>query len=74
MEEAVGDLVERANERLLELSNQQYSFVADGTSFDIRDHHNADEVRGAKPGSTGAVGFVGLEHPPEMPPDVAEYC
>ena len=60
MEEAVGDLVERANERLLELSNQQYSFVADGTSFDIRDHHNADEVRGAKTLSGGETFLASL--------------
>ena len=60
MEEAIGDLVERANERLLELSSQQYSFVADGTSFDIRDHHNADEVRGAKTLSGGETFLASL--------------
>ena len=60
LEEAVGDLVERANERLLALSNQQYSFVADGTSFDICDHHNADEVRSAKTLSGGETFLASL--------------
>ena len=60
LEEAVADLVERANDRLLQLSNQQYSFVAEGTSFDIRDHHNADEVRGAKTLSGGETFLASL--------------
>lgn len=60
MEEAVGDLKERASERLLELSNRQYSFAADGTDFDIRDHHNADEVRGAKTLSGGETFLASL--------------
>ena len=60
LEDAVGKLVERANERLLELSSQQYSFVADGTSFDIRDHHNADEVRSAKTLSGGETFLASL--------------
>ena len=60
MQEAVGTLVERANERLLQLSGGQYSFVAEGTSFDIRDHHNADEVRGAKTLSGGETFLASL--------------
>lgn len=60
MEEAVGDLKERASRRLLELSNRQYSFAADGTDFDIRDHHNADEVRGAKTLSGGETFLASL--------------
>lgn len=60
LEDAVGNLVERANERLLELSSGQYSFVADGTSFDIRDHHNADEVRSAKTLSGGETFLASL--------------
>lgn len=60
MEEAVGDLKERASERLLELSNRQYSFAADGTDFDVRDHHNADEVRGAKTLSGGETFLASL--------------
>ena len=60
MQEAVGTLVERATERLLQLSGGQYSFVADGTSFNIRDHHNADEVRGAKTLSGGETFLASL--------------
>ena len=60
LEEAVGDLVERSNKRLLELSNGQYSFVPVGTSFDICDHHNADEVRGAKTLSGGETFLASL--------------
>lgn len=60
MEEAVGDLKERASERLLELSNGQYSFAADGTDFDICDHHSADEVRGAKTLSGGETFLASL--------------
>lgn len=60
LEEVVASLVVRANERLLELSGGQYSFVADGTSFDIRDHHNADEVRGSKTLSGGETFLASL--------------
>ena len=60
MEEAVARLLEQANERLLGLSGGQYSFVADGTSFDVRDHHNADEVRAAKTLSGGETFLASL--------------
>ena len=60
MEEAVGDLKERASERLLELSNRQYSFALDGTDFDVCDHHSADEVRGAKTLSGGETFLASL--------------
>lgn len=60
LEGAVADLVERANDRLLRLSDQQYSFVADATSFKICDHHNADEVRVAKTLSGGETFLASL--------------
>lgn len=60
MEEAVGDLKERASERLLELSNRQYSFAPDGTDLDVCDHHSADEVRGAKTLSGGETFLASL--------------
>lgn len=60
MEEAVGDLKERASDRLLELSNGQYSFATDGTDFDVCDHHSADEVRGAKTLSGGETFLASL--------------
>ncbi len=60
LEGAVGDLVERANEHLEVLSGGQYSFVADETSFNVCDHHNADEVRGAKTLSGGETFLASL--------------
>ena len=58
--EAVAGLVVRANEHLQVLSGGQYSFVADETSFSICDHHNADEVRGAKTLSGGETFLASL--------------
>jgi|GEM_PF-3450002 len=58
--EAVGDLLDRAVERLLALSNGQYSFDADGTGFDVCDHHNADQKRQAKTLSGGETFLASL--------------
>lgn len=58
--EAVGDLLDRASERLLALSNGQYSFDADGTGFDVCDHHNADQKRQAKTLSGGETFLASL--------------
>ena len=58
--EAVGDLLDRASERLLALSNGQYSFDADGTGFDVCDHHNADQMRQAKTLSGGETFLASL--------------
>ena len=60
LEEAVAGLVERANQHLLVLSGGQYSFVAEETSFNICDHRNADEVRGAKTLSGGETFLASL--------------
>ena len=60
LEEAVADLVERANQHLLVLSGGQYSFVAEETSFNVSDHHNADETRGAKTLSGGETFLASL--------------
>ncbi|MCY4666056.1 MAG: SMC family ATPase [Acidimicrobiaceae bacterium] len=60
MQEAVASLVERANERLLQLSHGQYSFEVDSMVFDIRDHYNADEVRRAKTLSGGETFLASL--------------
>ena len=45
MEEALRDLGLRATERLLELSDGQYSLATKDTSFLVVDHRNADEER-----------------------------
>ena len=60
LEGAVGDLVERANEHLEVLSGGQYSFVAAETSFNVCDHFNADEVRGARTLSGGETFLASL--------------
>ncbi len=60
LEGAVGDLVERANEHLEVLSGGQYSFVAAETSFNVCDHYNADEVRGARTLSGGETFLASL--------------
>ncbi|MYH88245.1 MAG: hypothetical protein F4125_06595 [Acidimicrobiaceae bacterium] len=60
LEDAVGDLMTRAGERLLQLSNGQYSFDSDGTEFDICDHHNADQIRGARSLSGGETFLASL--------------
>lgn len=58
--EAVGDLLIRASDRLLQLSNGQYSFDPSGTDFNICDHHNADQVRHAKTLSGGETFLASL--------------
>lgn len=60
LEDAISDLMTRAGERLLQLSNGQYSFYADGTEFDICDHHNADQIRGARSLSGGETFLASL--------------
>jgi exonuclease SbcC len=60
LEEAVVGLVERANAHLTVLSGGQYSFVAEETSFNVCDHHNADEVRGARTLSGGETFLASL--------------
>lgn len=60
LEDAIGDLMTQASERLFQLSNGQYSFDADGTEFDICDHHNADQIRGAKSLSGGETFLASL--------------
>lgn len=60
LEDAIGDLMARAGERLLELSNGQYSFDADGTEFDVCDHHNADQIRAARSLSGGETFLASL--------------
>ena len=60
LEGVVGTLIENASERLLQLSNQRYSFAAGGTEFDICDHHNADLVRQAKSLSGGETFLASL--------------
>ncbi len=60
MRDVMHDLAVRATDRLLELSGGAYSLVTDGTDFAIRDHRNADEVRGARTLSGGETFLASL--------------
>jgi exonuclease SbcC len=60
MQSALEELVERATDRLLELSAGQYSLVVDGNEFLVRDHTNADELRNAKTLSGGETFLASL--------------
>jgi exonuclease SbcC len=60
MEEVVQALVERASERLFELSGGQYSIESDDMDFQVRDHRNADELRDARTLSGGETFLASL--------------
>lgn len=60
MADVMHTLADRATERLLELSGGAYSMLTDGTDFSIRDHRNADEVRGARTLSGGETFLASL--------------
>jgi len=60
MEEVVQALVERASERLFELSGGQYSIESDDMDFQVRDHRNGDELRDARTLSGGETFLASL--------------
>ena len=60
MEEVVQALVERASERLFELSGGQYSIESDDMEFEVRDHRNGDELRDARTLSGGETFLASL--------------
>ena len=60
MEEVIADLLERATDRLVVLSDGQYSLVAEESDFLIRDHRNADELRDVKTLSGGETFLASL--------------
>lgn len=60
MRDVMHDLAVRATDRLFELSGGAYSLVTDGTDFAIRDHRNADEIRGARTLSGGETFLASL--------------
>lgn len=60
MADVMHTLADRATDRLLELSGGAYSMLTDGTDFSIRDHRNADEVRGARTLSGGETFLASL--------------
>ncbi len=60
MADVMHALAERATDRLFGLSGGAYSLLTDGTDFSIRDHRNADEVRGARTLSGGETFLASL--------------
>ncbi len=60
MRAALQHLVENASVRLMELSGGQYSLELDDRTFAVRDHANADELRGARTLSGGETFLASL--------------
>lgn len=60
LQAALDDLVGRATQRLFDLSGGQYSLESADGEFSIRDHRNADEVRGVRTLSGGETFLASL--------------
>jgi DNA repair protein SbcC/Rad50 len=60
MEAALGELIEAGGERLRELSSGQFSLELNGRDVMVRDHANADELRGARTLSGGETFLASL--------------
>jgi DNA repair protein SbcC/Rad50 len=60
MQSALEQLASQATDRLFELSGGQYSLVLQDRAFAVRDHNNADEVRGARTLSGGETFLASL--------------
>ena len=60
MEAALGELIDAGGERLRELSSGQFSLELDGRDVMVRDHANADELRGARTLSGGETFLASL--------------
>jgi DNA repair protein SbcC/Rad50 len=60
MEAALGDLIDAGGERLRELSSGQFSLELVGRDVMVRDHANADELRGARTLSGGETFLASL--------------
>ena len=60
MQSALEQLASRATDRLFELSGGQYSLVLQDRAFAVRDHNNADEIRGARTLSGGETFLASL--------------
>lgn len=60
LDEVIQSLVDRASDRLFDLSRGQYSIEADAMSFQVRDHRNGDELRDARTLSGGETFLASL--------------
>lgn len=74
LQTALDDLVERATVRLLELSGGQYSLESDDGDFSIRDHRNADELRGVRTLSGGETFLASLSLALALAENIAELA
>lgn len=72
--EALDDLVERATERMLELSRGRYSLEAVNGSFVVRDHTNADERRDVRTLSGGETFLASLSLALALSSSIAELA
>jgi exonuclease SbcC len=60
LEESMSVLAVQASEELLRISDGRYSLVADEGSFEVIDHHNADELRSVATLSGGETFLASL--------------
>lgn len=60
LEESMNQLADQASIELLRISGERYSLVAEGGSFDVVDHHNADEKRSVATLSGGETFLASL--------------
>ena len=72
--EALDDIVARATVRLNDLSNGRYSLEADGGSFHVRDHGNADERRDVRTLSGGETFLASLALALALADSIAELA
>ena len=72
--EALEDIVARATEVLLQLSDGRYSLEADDGSFAVRDHGNADERRDVRTLSGGEVFLASLALALALASSIAELA
>lgn len=74
LQAALDDLVSRATERLFELSGGQYSLESSDGDFWIRDHRNADELRGVRTLSGGETFLASLALALALSESIAELA
>lgn len=74
LDEVIQTLVERASERLFELSRGQYSIEAESMVFSVRDHRNGDERRDARTLSGGETFLASLALALALAESIAEMA
>jgi len=74
LQSALDRLVERATDRLRDLSGGQFSLVSDDGDFLVRDHGNADELRNVRTLSGGETFLTSLALALALAEDIAEMA